>query len=853
MTDKPPDDNIKVVARFRPMNRTELELGGKEVLTMPDSKNVSIQPLDQNGQGQASHKFTFDAVFGAKSKQPEIYEVVGKPVVADIFKGYNGTIFVYGQTGAGKSHSMMGPSTGGFCSDKEQQGIIPRVVEQIFLNVENSDPDIEFSIKVSYVEIYMEKIRDLFEPKESNLQLREDIKGGRGVYIAGAVEQYVADPQEIFDLMRLGGSNRAMAATAMNDTSSRSHAIFSIMITQKHSVKLDQKTGKLYLVDLAGSEKVGKTKAEGQQLEEAKLINKSLSALGQVINALTDKKTTHIPYRDSKLTRLLQDSLGGNSRTSLIICGSMSEYNQWETLSTLRFGQRAKSIKNNAKINRELTVGEYKILLAQMEKELAALRSGKGLPAQSVIGDRDTAADTAKLQAELQEERENMMNEKADLMNELQELREMDTVKTSLLEHYRADLQLYQDESDEWSAEYDELLKKLEELQTLFEKEKKTAGDTISVVTAAVDSINDIGKDAFALTDKLQKVSAHAEQVNVNTTGNLDDEQEREVIGWRRERELSRKEEDIFRENLLKKIEMVRAVDQQLVNSNAGRMKEVASELSALRRGWAHVADPTFVGPTPAAASRDPDAMDQEIKMLKQALSQAKSGDVVPRAELEVVRKALEADLADKTGLIAKLNHEKDRYVSETKELRSSLLRDLQSRCEKVIDLEMSLDEVRDQYKNLMVASSNKMLRQRVQMLEAKNTEQTDNMAEIMNETSTLRLEFRLAEKKLAIRNERIENLKTGLKEEKRHMKELREAAQQERHKLKHEAARIKEELNFWKDKCLKSASAASAASASNAAASKAGRIIKVLKGGQHKEGSFSSSYRGDDDVPSTA
>ena len=352
---KPADDSIKVCARFRPMNKLELDSGGREVMRVtpagePGANTIELRATSEGGGGSAgdrgSHSFTFDGIFGPDSTQSSIYGVVGRPVVADIFKGYNGTIFVYGQTGSGKSHTMMGP--GSFCDDDELKGIIPRVIEQIFVNVENSDPAIEYSIKVSYVEIYMERIRDLLEPAKVNLQLREDFKGGKGIYIADATEQYVADPEEIFQLMKEGAANRITAATRMNDVSSRSHAIFSIQITQKHSIKLDQKTGKLYLVDLAGSEKVGKTKAEGQQLEEAKLINKSLSSLGQVINALTDKKSTHIPYRDSKLTRLLQDSLGGNSRTSLIICGyvSLSSLPCPPTPSTQQVYERVQPVGN---------------------------------------------------------------------------------------------------------------------------------------------------------------------------------------------------------------------------------------------------------------------------------------------------------------------------------------------------------------------------------------------------------------------------------------------------------------------------------------------------------------------------
>lgn len=176
---------------------------------------------------------------------------------------------------------------------------------------------------------------------------------------------------EVYELMRIGSSNREVGYTNMNAGSSRSHSIFSITIQQNSKLDFSSKTGKLYLVDLAGSEKVGKTGAEGKRLDEAKNINKSLSALGKVIFALTDKKSSHVPYRDSKLTRVLQDSLGGNAKTSLIITCSPSAFNEAETISTLRFGIRAKAIKNKPKVNKELTVAELKLLVSKAEVELA--------------------------------------------------------------------------------------------------------------------------------------------------------------------------------------------------------------------------------------------------------------------------------------------------------------------------------------------------------------------------------------------------------------------------------------------------------------------------------------------------
>lgn len=281
--------------------------------------------------------------------------------------GYNATIFAYGQTSSGKTYTMEGASI----DDPELRGIIPRTATEIFNNVFAADENIEFIVKVSYIEIYMERIRDLLDPYKSkvNLQVREDAQ--RGIFVEGMTEVCVTSDDELLSTMRDGAANRAVAATGMNEGSSRSHSVFMVTLYQRNLANQATKAGKLYLVDLAGSEMVRKTGASGRQLEEAKTINKSLSALGMVINALTDPNSSHVPYRDSKLTRVLQESLGGNSRTALIINVSPSSYNTPETLSTLRFGNRAKSIKNKAVVNEQRSVEEYKLLLAKAEKALA--------------------------------------------------------------------------------------------------------------------------------------------------------------------------------------------------------------------------------------------------------------------------------------------------------------------------------------------------------------------------------------------------------------------------------------------------------------------------------------------------
>lgn len=242
------------------------------------------------------------------------------------------------------------------------------MVRTVFARIETAGEHLEFTVKISMIEIYMEKIRDLLDPTKDNLAVHEE--KSKGIYIADVTETYVTDERDVYGIMKLGQSNRSIAATNMNAESSRSHSIFILTVTQSNLEDMSCKTGKLFLVDLAGSEKISKTGATGQVLEEAKKINQSLTTLGKVINALTDKKASHIPYRESKLTRILQESLGGNSRTALIITCSPHPYNELETLSTLRFGQRARNIKNQPKVNREYTIPELKRLLEKAEAEV---------------------------------------------------------------------------------------------------------------------------------------------------------------------------------------------------------------------------------------------------------------------------------------------------------------------------------------------------------------------------------------------------------------------------------------------------------------------------------------------------
>ena len=357
-------NNIKVICRFRPLNEQEKLLTSEPfVKFFEDSQTLSMTSQDDQTGPQF---FKFDHVFPSDSSQEDVYNISAKPIIESVLEGFNGTILAYGQTGSGKTYTIFGLNL----EENKTFGIVPRLVETLFEKIEKAADHIEFNLKVGYFEIYLEKIKDLLNPSNDNLKVHES--STRGVYVSDLTEESIISDSEIYNLMKIGTENRKVGATNMNENSSRSHSIFLLTITQTNLIDFSAKTGKLYLVDLAGSEKVGKTGAKGKRLEEAKNINKSLSILGLVITALTDSKSSHVPYRDSKLTRVLQDSLGGNSKTTLIITCSPSAFNQHETISTLRFGIRAKAIKNKPKINREFTVTELKVLLAKAQEEIIA-------------------------------------------------------------------------------------------------------------------------------------------------------------------------------------------------------------------------------------------------------------------------------------------------------------------------------------------------------------------------------------------------------------------------------------------------------------------------------------------------
>ena len=363
--------NVKVYCRIRPENEQEISSGLGQCIN-PESQtslqilvnNLNINSgLKDNYSDKILQEFTYDKVYPSETTQETIFEQVAKPLILSAFEGINGTLFCYGQTASGKTYTMEG-----LPADNYLKGIIPRMMQLVFDTINSDSNDIEFSVKCQYYQIYNEKIQDLIDPKKTDLSIRED--KNKGIWVGDCTEKYVESEQEMINFFNKGAENRIVASTKMNTISSRSHSIFSVTIYQRNVITESSKTGKLYFVDLAGSEKISKAGVEGNtMLKEAQNINKSIMTLGMVINALT-KGGKHVPYRDSKLTRVLQESLGGNSLTYLIINCSPNLLNQTETLSTLRFGQRAKLIKNKVVANTQQSVKELMMLLKQAEEKI---------------------------------------------------------------------------------------------------------------------------------------------------------------------------------------------------------------------------------------------------------------------------------------------------------------------------------------------------------------------------------------------------------------------------------------------------------------------------------------------------
>ncbi|KAJ2896506.1 Kinesin heavy chain [Zalerion maritima] len=824
-------NSIKVVARFRPQNRIELDSGGQPIVKFEGDDTCSIDSREASGS------FTFDRVFDMSCKQADIFDFSIRPTVDDILNGYNGTVFAYGQTGAGKSYTMMGTSI----DDDAGRGVIPRIVEQIFESIMTSPSTIEYTVRVSYMEIYMERIRDLLQPSNDNLPVHEE--KNRGVYVKGLLEIYVSSVQEVFEVMRRGGNARAVAATNMNQESSRSHSIFVITITQKNVETGSSKNGQLFLVDLAGSEKVGKTGASGQTLEEAKKINKSLSALGMVINSLTDGKSSHIPYRDSKLTRILQESLGGNSRTTLIINCSPSSYNDAETLSTLRFGMRAKTIKNKAKINAELSPAELKAMLkksqtqittfegyvSDLQSELAMWRAGdpvprerqiifmpsgskpdtKPRPQSRLIGERAETpiperSGTPSIPLD-KDEREEFLRRENELQDQLAEKESQLTATDKTLQDTREELTFIKDHDSKIGKENEKLTTDFNDAKMQLERlafESKEAQITMDALkeanvelTSEVDEVKqqlleakvaaketsaaldekekkkqekmakmmagfDLGGDALSDNERLVAAAIEALDAMYNHVSSGD--------------EISPEELHRIKEEMVEIQGVVRQAELSLYSQSTNeaeirRRAEMEERYEALQQDYEDLLTKNL----PEADVEEVKARVEVAMANKQNVHAERVGEFkieVAQKDAEIAKqRAIIEDLQRrvKAGTAAPMANGKtiQQQLAEFDVMKKSLMRDLQNRCERVVELEISLDETREQYNNVLRSSNNRAQQKKMAFLERNLEQLTQIQRQLVEQNSSLKKEVAIAERKLIARNERIQSLESLLQE----------------------------------------------------------------------------------------
>ncbi|RLN67197.1 hypothetical protein BBJ29_006239 [Phytophthora kernoviae] len=426
------DVNVKVAVRCRPMSSRETQMGSRGIVQVVNGTTVVVNPsteettapTDTADVSSEKKQFTFDFAYYMESTQAQVYGDIAQPLVDQALQGYNGTIFAYGQTGSGKTHTMMGSG--------DDHGIVPLMNADLFARINASDSDnakkddegaIKYLVTVSFLEIYNEVIKDLLNPSDKVLKIREH--PDMGIYVEQLAELVVRDPADVTRLLEQGNKVRQVAATQMNERSSRSHSCFTIKISSKRSQilagvrKETCMNAKINLVDLAGSERASKTGATGDRLKEGAAINKSLSALGNVINMLasTDKirragsKTAHIPYRDSKLTRLLQESLGGNSLTVMIAAISPADYNYEESLGTLVYANRAKSIKNATKKNEDIN----EKIIRELREEIEKLRQMVARPTSASTGNPEMMGQMEETIANLERAKQQSWEEKQRL------------------------------------------------------------------------------------------------------------------------------------------------------------------------------------------------------------------------------------------------------------------------------------------------------------------------------------------------------------------------------------------------------------------------------------------------------
>lgn len=424
------------------------------------------------GEDEQPKMFTFDKVFDERIDQEEIFENTARAIVGNVLEGYNGTIFAYGQTGTGKTHTMEGEQ-----KPKEMRGIMSRCFEAVFNCIE-AHKDAQFLVRASYLEIYKENIRDLLSSNPKNKLIMHE-KPDSGVYVKDLSSFICKSHEEMQAVQNTGRKNKSMGETKMNARSSRSHSVFTLTLECSElgpDGKDHIRVGKLNMVDLAGSERQSKTDATGQRLEEAIKINLSLTCLCQVISALTDTKTNYVPYRDSQLTRLLQDSLGGNTKTVMLANIGPADYNMDETINTLRWASRAKNIKNRPKINedpKDAMLREFQDEIHKLRAQLEMIQDGKDPTAVlGVVGGQPQIIEKVvrkKDEKKLKELEDKLIREKNEIKVQADEERKRIEQEMNLAEDEKKEVLLklrqQEEEKEKQKTKQQALIKKLKKME----------------------------------------------------------------------------------------------------------------------------------------------------------------------------------------------------------------------------------------------------------------------------------------------------------------------------------------------------------------------------------------------------
>ncbi|XP_061315110.1 kinesin-like protein KIF11 isoform X1 [Pezoporus flaviventris] len=570
--------NIQVVVRCRPFNASERKAGSYPVVDCDQArKEVSVRTGGVTDK-TSRKTYTFDMIFGAQAKQIDVYRSVVCPILDEVIMGYNCTVFAYGQTGTGKTFTMEGersPNEEYTWEEDPLAGIIPRTLHQIFEKLTENGS--EFSVKVSLLEIYNEELFDLLNPTPDvgeRLQMFDDPRNKRGVIIKGLEEITVHNKNEVYQILERGAAKRTTAATYMNAYSSRSHSVFSITIHMKETTIDGEelvKIGKLNLVDLAGSENIGRSGAVDKRAREAGNINQSLLTLGRVITALVER-APHIPYRESKLTRILQDSLGGRTKTSIIATVSPASVNLEETLSTLEYAHRAKNIMNKPEVNQKLTkkalIKEYTEEIERLRRDLAAAREKNGV----YISLENYEALNGKLT--VQEEQIAEYIDKISVMEEeVKRITELFTVNKNELEQCKTDLQIKEKELEETQKDLQETKIHLAEeeyvVSVLENTEQKLHGTASKLLSTVQETTEDVS-GLHAKLDRKKVVDQHNAIVQNTFAGQMND--------------LFNKIQDLVTENSLKQQQMLTSYTNfigNLLSTSSSAANSLASVVSA--------------------------------------------------------------------------------------------------------------------------------------------------------------------------------------------------------------------------------------------------------------------------------